>query len=59
MDTYLTVDETAHFLRVKPQTIYKWICLKKIPSVAVGGRTLFEKSEILEWVRKHRREALQ
>ena len=59
MDIYLTVHEAAELLRVKPQTLQKWISLRKIPSVAVGGRTLFHREEILEWLSKHRRQALR
>jgi len=55
MPTYLTVDEAALLLRVKTQTIYKWICERKIPSIAIGGRTLFDQGELLTWVNSGRR----
>ena len=54
-DRYLTVDEAAEMLRVKKQTIYKWICEGKIPSFALGGRTLFSLQELQEWMEAHRR----
>jgi len=32
----LTLEEVAHYLRLKPQTIYKWAQEKKIPAVKLG-----------------------
>lgn len=55
MRKFLTVDDTAALLRVKRQTLYKWICERRIPSYAVGGRTLFDETELLEWVASTRR----
>lgn len=55
MRKFLTVDDAADILRVKPQTLYKWICERKIPSYAVGGRTLFDEAELIEWVASTRR----
>lgn len=55
MKKYLSVDEAAHLLRVQPQTIYKWICEKKIPSIAVYGRTLFDEEELHAWIESKKR----
>lgn len=56
MAKYLTVEETAQLLRVKKQTIYKWICERRIGSISLGGRTLFSQEELERWVEEHRRE---
>lgn len=55
MDKYLTVPEAARLLRIKPQTLYKWICERKISSISLGGRTLFEEEELLKWISSRRR----
>jgi excisionase family DNA binding protein len=57
MSRYLTVDEVATLMRVKKQTIYKWVCERKLSSFAVGGRTIFEESEVHKWISEHKREA--
>jgi len=57
MAKYLTVDETAAMFRVKRQTIYKWICERKIPSVIAGGRTLFDEAELVAWAQSGHRNA--
>jgi len=49
MPKYLTVEEAASMFRVKRQTIYKWICEKRIPSVSLGGRTLFDEADLMAW----------
>jgi len=56
MSRFLTVDETSELLRVKRQTIYKWICQKKIPSISVGGRTLFDEQELIAWISSGKRQ---
>ncbi|MCF7953877.1 MAG: helix-turn-helix domain-containing protein [Spirochaetales bacterium] len=57
-ENYLTVDDASKLLRVKKQTLYKWICERKIPSYSLGGRTLFNENELHEWVKQHYRRAL-
>lgn len=56
---YLTVDEVAMLLRVKRQTIYKWITERRISSISVGGRTLFDADVVEECLRAGKRPALR
>ena len=49
---FLSVDEAAEFLRVKPSTIYSWVSQGKIPHSKVGSRVLFEKSALVQFVNK-------
>lgn len=58
MAKYLTVSEVADQLRIKPQTIYKWICQRKIPSINLGGRTLFDEAVLKEWVVSRERQPI-
>jgi len=55
---FYTTSEVAGLLRVKRQTVYKWICEGKIPSIAIGGITLFDEQEIDDWIAMHRREVI-
>ena len=48
---YLSVEEIAVFIGVKPDTIYKWLAAKKIPAHKVGRLWKFDKAEIDEWVK--------
>ena len=48
---YLTTDEVAEILRVKPQTLRAWRCARRGPrSFAAGGRVLYAKSDVLAFV---------
>ncbi len=55
---FLTTDEAADLLRIKKQTLFKWICEGKLPSYRIGGRTIFSEKELLDWVESRKREVL-
>lgn len=46
---FLTVDEAAEMLRVKPSTVSTWISNGTIPVRYAGGRPLFLLAELLDW----------
>ena len=45
----LTLEEVAHYLRLKPQTIYKWAQERRIPAVKLGKEWRFRKSILDRW----------
>ncbi len=45
----LTIDEVAEYLRLTPQTIYKWAQEKRIPAVKLGKEWRFRRSIIDRW----------
>jgi excisionase family DNA binding protein len=46
----LTLEEVAQYLRLKPQTIYKWAQEKRIPAVKLGKEWRFRRSVIDRWL---------
>ncbi len=46
----LTLEEVAHYLRLKPQTIYRWAQEKRIPAVKLGKEWRFRKSLLDRWL---------
>jgi nitrogen PTS system EIIA component len=46
----LTIEEVASYLRLTPQTIYRWAQEKRIPAVKLGKEWRFRKSIIDEWL---------
>ena len=46
----LTLEEVARFLRLKPQTIYKWAQERRIPAVKLGKEWRFRKSILDRWL---------
>jgi excisionase family DNA binding protein len=45
----LTIDEVARYLRLTPQTIYKWAQEKRIPAVKLGKEWRFRRAVIDKW----------
>jgi len=46
----LTLEEVALYLRLKPQTIYRWAQEKRIPAVKLGKEWRFRKSILDRWL---------
>ncbi|HEU5260654.1 MAG TPA: helix-turn-helix domain-containing protein [Gemmatimonadales bacterium] len=46
----LTLEEVAAYLRLTPQTIYKWAQEKRIPAVKLGKEWRFRKSILDRWL---------
>ncbi len=50
-DRWLSVEDIAKHLGIKPETVYMWLSKKKIPGHKVGRLWKFKKSEVDNWVR--------
>lgn len=46
----LTLEEVARYLRLTPQTIYKWAQEKRIPAVKLGKEWRFRRSILDRWL---------
>lgn len=46
----LTIEEVAAYLRLTPQTIYKWAQEKRIPAVKLGKEWRFRRSILDRWI---------
>ena len=51
----IDVEEVAHMLDMSKDTIYKWACQRKIPSVKCGRLTKFDLQEIDNWIKRNSR----
>jgi excisionase family DNA binding protein len=49
----MTVEEVAAYLRLKPQTIYKWAQEKRIPAAKLGKEWRFRRSVVDRWLDEH------
>lgn len=50
MHTYMNVQEAAEFLRLRPSTLYAWVCAGRIPYAKIGSRILFDRNVLVQWV---------
>ncbi len=46
----MNVHEVAEYLKVSSHTIYQWKCNEKIPYIKLGGKLLFEKEAINNFI---------
>ncbi len=46
----LTIEDVAAYLRLTPQTIYKWAQEKRIPAAKLGKEWRFRKSILDRWL---------
>lgn len=52
-ENYISIEEAAEYLGVKPSTIRTWIKTKALPAHKIGGKLWkFKRSEIDEWVKR-------
>lgn len=49
-DEIMTVAEVAEYLKMKPQTIYKWLQEGTIPAAKFGKEWRFKRSVIDQWI---------
>ncbi|MCF7878851.1 MAG: helix-turn-helix domain-containing protein [Candidatus Omnitrophica bacterium] len=57
MDKWMTLDETAEYLQVSKDSIYRLAQKAKIPASKIGNLWRFKKEEIDEWMRLNRKES--
>ena len=53
-DPWLSVEEIAAHLGVKPTSIYKWITRKGMPAHKLGKLWKFRVAEVDEWIESGR-----
>jgi excisionase family DNA binding protein len=52
--TYLTVRETCELIRTSRVTLHRMIRKGMVPSYKIGGKRLFNRKELLQWVKSQR-----
>lgn len=50
LDEIMTLEEVAGYLKLKPQTLYKWAQEGNIPGTKIGKEWRFRKSIVDEWI---------
>jgi len=53
-EEYLTIEEIAKRLKVKPFTVRDWIRKQELPAYKVGRTLRVKKSDFEEFMKKHR-----
>ena len=50
VNSSMTIEEVALYLRVKKRTIYEWVKKGKIPAIKAVGQWRFKKEKIDAWL---------
>jgi excisionase family DNA binding protein len=50
VDDFLTVRELAKWLKLSESHIYSLVNKKKVPFFKIGGKLLFDKEKIKNWI---------
>ncbi len=53
MTEFMTLEETANYLRVAEKTIYRLLRRGSIPATRVGRQWRFDKTSLDEWLKEH------
>ena len=51
---YLTVKEACELIRISRVTLHRMINKGMVPSYKIGGKRLFNRRELIEWVKSQR-----
>lgn len=51
---FLTIQEAADLIRLKVPTIKRLVAMGKIPSYKVSGKRLFDRQELIDWVKSQK-----
>lgn len=51
---YLTVGEACELIRMSRVTLYRMIGKGIVPSYKIGGKRLFNRRELIQWVKSQR-----
>jgi excisionase family DNA binding protein len=52
----LNVDEAAEYTGIKKNTLYSWVCQRRVPFVKCGSRTMFDIKDLERWIEANKTE---
>jgi len=58
MKKLLNVAEASKFLQIKPGTLYKYVCARRIPYIKLVGHLRFDEEALELWIRSNTTAAL-
>jgi excisionase family DNA binding protein len=54
MDTLMTIDEVASYLRLSKDTVYRMVQKGRIPASKVGMQWRFRRADVDQWLDKNK-----
>ena len=53
---FIGPDELARYLDISINTVYSWVCLRRIPFTKMGRLVKFELKDIDKWLQHYKQE---
>jgi len=53
---FIGPNELARFLDISVNTVYSWVCMRRIPFVKMGRLVKFDLKDIDKWLQHYRQE---
>lgn len=54
-DEYLDYEQASRILNVRRETLYSWVCRRRIPHIRLGPRCIrFSRAELNRWIEASR-----
>jgi len=54
----MTAEETCHYLKITPRTLYRYLRARQIPAFKLGKEWRFVRSDLEQWIRDRTRSPL-
>jgi excisionase family DNA binding protein len=54
----MTAEETCHYLKITPRTLYRYLRSRQIPAFKLGKEWRFVRSDLEQWIRDRTRPPL-
>jgi excisionase family DNA binding protein len=51
----MTAEETCHYLKITPRTLYRYLRSRQIPAFKLGKEWRFVRSDLEQWIRDRTR----
>ncbi len=51
----LNIDEVAEYTGLSKNTLYAWVCQRRIPFVKVGRLTKFDLKDVDRWIEENKK----
>lgn len=52
----LNIDEAAEYTGLKKNTLYSWVCQRRLTFVKCGRRTMFDIKDLERWIEANKTE---
>jgi len=53
VDNLINIQQASRLTGLSIPTLYKYICMRRVPYIKLGGRVLFDRKRLEGWIHEH------